>query len=185
MSKKLKYVVAIVGILLAFILAEWSPWSGLLYRGDGTFSDNLFFYPRYKLKFAEIPLNEASEYHFHFSGAPSEEMGLVLYVKGGLAEWDYRRSLVNFPATIDVKLTDAKGNAVCHASGRPADSNSDGVWVLMSGPGVAGYWHYQCNGFRISTLGSYELIIRVTDVGSHAERVVVVPTLRGGGIELP
>ena len=23
--------------------------------------------------------------------APNEEMGLVLYVKGGLAEWDYRR----------------------------------------------------------------------------------------------
>ena len=157
----------------------------LLYSGDGKLSDNLFLYPRYKLKFTEIPLNEVNEYHFHFKGAPHEEMGLVLYVKGGLADWDYRHSLVNFPASIDAKLTDGKGNVVCHASGRPADSNSDGVWILMSGPGVAGYWHYQCNGFHVCTLGTYELIIRVAEVGSHAERVVVVPTLRGGGIELP
>jgi len=167
------------------ILVAWSPWSGLLYRGDGKLSDNLFFYPRYRLKFAEIPLSEANEYHFHFKGAPHEEMGLVLYVKGGLADWDYRHSLVNFPASIDAKLTNGKGNVVCHASGRPADANSEGVWVLMSGPGVAGYWHYQCNGFRVSTLETYRLTIRVTNVGPQAEKVVVVPTLEGGGIELP
>jgi hypothetical protein len=184
-SKKLKYVLAISGTLIMLILVAWSPWSGLLYRGDGKLSDNLFFYPRYRLKFAEIPLSEANEYHFHFKGAPHEEMGLVLYVKGGLADWDYRHSLVNFPASIDAKLTNGKGNVVCHASGRPADANSEGVWVLMSGPGVAGYWHYQCNGFRVSTLETYRLTIRVTNVGPQAEKVVVVPTLEGGGIELP
>jgi hypothetical protein len=171
-------------------IANMSPWSGLLYRGDGKLSDNLFFYPRFKLKFADIPLNEANEYRFHFRGAPHEEMALVLYVKGGLADWDDRRSLVNFPASIDAKLVDGKANVVCHASGRPADTNSDGVWVLMGGPGVggpgvAGYWHYQCNGFRVSTLGTYELKIHVTDVGPYAEKVVVTPTLEGGGIELP
>jgi hypothetical protein len=161
------------------------PWSGLLYRGDGKLSDNLFFYPRYKLKFAEIPLNEAAEYHFHFKGAPDEDMALVLYVKGDLADHDSRHSLVNYPASIDARLTDGKGNVVCHASGRPADSNSDGVWVLMGGSGVAGYWHYRCNGFRIWTFGTYDLRIQVTEVGPHAEKVIVVPTLEGGGIELP
>ena len=50
---------------------------------------------------------------------------------------------------------------------------------------VAGYWHYQCNDFRVSTLGTYELTIHVTDVGPDAEKVVVAPTLEGGGIELP
>jgi hypothetical protein len=184
-SKKLKYLLATLGILLVLTLVAWSPWSGLLYCGDGKLSDNLFFYPRYKLKFADIPLNEVNEYHFHFTGAPHEEMGLVLYVKGGLTDWDYRHSLLNFPASIDAKLTDGKGNIVCHASGRPADANSDGVWVLMFGPGVAGYWHYQCNDFRVSTLGTYELTIHVTDVGPDAEKVVVAPTLEGGGIELP
>jgi hypothetical protein len=185
MSKRGRYLAAILGTLLLLILIAWSPWSALLYQGDGKFSDELFFYPRYRVRFSEIALNEPSEHHFRFQGMPSEEMGLVLYVKGGLAKWDYRKFLLSFPATIEASLTDGKGRVACHAKGRPADGNMDGVWVLMSGPGEAGYWHYECNSVRISRFRTYDLMIRVTDVSPGADNVVVTPTLRGGGTELP
>jgi hypothetical protein len=56
--------------------------------------------------------------------------------------------------------------------------------VLMSG-GETGYWHYQCNFVPVSSFRVYDLMIRLTDVGPQANRVVVTPTLKGGGIELP
>lgn len=185
MSKRGRFVFAILGTLLFLVLIAWSPWSALLYYGDGKFSDELFFYPRYWVRFPEIRLNEPGERHFRFRGMPNEEMSLILYVKGDRAKWVNRQSLVSLPVTIEAKLTDGKGNVVCHASGRPADANTAGVWVLMSGPGEAGYWHYQCNFVRVSRFKSYDLMIRVADVGPGADEVIVKPTLNGGGTELP
>jgi hypothetical protein len=66
-----------------------------------------------------------------------------------------------------------------------AEANRDGVWVLMSGQVKAGYWHYQCNFVRVSRFKSYDLMIRISDVGPGADRVMVIPTLKGGGTELP
>jgi hypothetical protein len=185
-AKTRKYLLAIFGIILLLILIAWSPWSALLYHGDGKFSDGLFFYPRFWVQFADISLNEVGEHHFRFQGLPNDQMSLILYIKGVQASSrENRKSLQNFQATIEAKLTDAKGNVTCHALGRPADDNRDGVWVLMSGPDEAGFWHYQCNSVRVSSFKAYDLMIRVTDVGPGADKVVVTPTLNGGGIELP
>ena len=113
-------------------------------------------------------------------------MGLILYVRGEHAKWEDRESLTHFPVTIEARLSDGKGNVVCcFASGRPADGNRDGIWVLMSGHDEAGYWHYQCNGVRVSPFKTYDLMIRVADVGAGADKVLVTPTLKGGGTELP
>jgi hypothetical protein len=183
-SKKTKILLALLGASLLLILVVWRPWGLFLYHGDGKFSDELFFHPRYWVRFADIPLNEPSEHHFHFGGLPNEEMNLVLYVKGAHANGENTDSLTHFPVTLEVKLTDGKGNIACHATGRPANGNRDGVWVLMSG-GETGYWHYQCTFVRMSPFRTYDLMIRVTDVGSQAGKVVVTPTLKGGGIELP
>jgi hypothetical protein len=178
-----KYIVAVVVVLFLIMLAVWSPWSKFLYRGDGEFSDNLFLYPRYQVRFPDISLSEAGEHHFRLAGLPYEELGLVLIVKDDKA--GDRIALTQFPATIEAKLVDDRGNEVCQAVGRPANENRDGVWVLMSGPGVSGYWHYQCNSIRVSMLRQYDFMIRVSNVGENAPRLVVTPTLRGGGVELP
>ena len=184
MSKRKTILLAVLGTLLLLILLAWRPWGLFLYYGDGKFSDELFFYPRYWVGFADIPLNEEGEHHFHFGGLPNEEMSLILYVKTDQANRGNENSLTHFPVTLEAKLTDGKGNVACHAIGRPADGSRDGIWVLMSG-GETGYWHYQCNFVRVSSFTVYDLMIRVTDVGPQANRVVVTPTLRGGGIELP
>jgi hypothetical protein len=185
MSKRGKYLLTILGTLPLLILIAWGPWSSLLYHGDGKFSDELLFYPRYWVRFADIPLNEASEHHFHFRGMPHEEMSLVLYIKDRQVDtWADRAPLVNLPVTIEAILQDDKGGVTCHAMGRPAPANRDGIWVLVSG-GVTGYWHYQCNFVQIYHKKNYDLTIRVSDVGPVTEKVVVTPTLEGGGLELP
>jgi hypothetical protein len=61
----------------------------------------------------------------------------------------------------------------------------DGVWVLMSGGDEAGYWHYECNPAQVFPDRTYDLMIRISEVGQGIERVLVTPTLNGGGIELP
>jgi len=54
-SKRRKYILAILGKFLLLILTAWSPWDALLYHGDGKFSDGLFFYPRYRVDQISTP----------------------------------------------------------------------------------------------------------------------------------
>jgi hypothetical protein len=166
---KKKVLMAVLGTLLLLILLAWHPWGLLLYHGDGKFSDKLFFYPRYRVRFADVPLNEAGEHHFHFGGLPNQETTLMLYVKGPHADWKNENFLTHFPVTLEAKLTDGQGNIACQAIGRPAGGNRDGVWVLMSGL-VAGYWHYRCTSVRVSPFKTYDLMIRVTDVGPQSRK---------------
>ena len=112
-------------------------------------------------------------------------MSLVLFVKDREVDtFADRVPLENLETTIEATLKDENGNVACHALGRPGSGNRDGIWVLMSG-GETGYWHYQCNFIQVFPDRKYDLMIRVTDVGSGVDKLVVTPTLRGGGIELP
>jgi hypothetical protein len=148
------------------------------------FSDKGFFsYPRYVLKFPEVSLNESGERGFHFQGLPSEEVTLLLYVNGSSGSREERSRLTNLPVAIEAVLTDSHAKQVCKATGRPADSNEDGIWVLMSGADAA-YWHWQCNRAPIRSSESYVLLIRIV-CAAHQDQVVVTPILRGGGLELP
>ena len=182
-----KLFLTIAFVIIALLsLGAWSPWDSLRYHGDGQFSDRGFFsYPRYLVTFSDIQLNQAGEHHFHLRGLPNEEMTLMLLVKDRPVDtWADSAPLANLQVTIDAVLTDDKGHVACRAYGRPAPSNEDGVWVLTWG-GSAAYWHYQCNFVRVHPNRTYDLVIRVTDVGTGIEKVVVTPRLRGGGLELP
>jgi len=184
-SAKKLFLAAVVGIVAFLILFAWSPWNAWRYRGDGKFSDRGFFaYPRYVVTFADMSLSASGESRFHLRGIPTEEMTLLLYVKGSSGSTEERLRLTKVPVTIEAVLTDSRGRDVCHASGRPEDSNQDGIWVLMSG-GDAGYWHWQCNHVQLHSNEAYNLVLRVLSTGQTVEKVVVTPTLEGGGLELP
>jgi hypothetical protein len=183
--KRLSLTIIVVVIALLF-LSAWSPWDSLRYHGDGQFSDRGFFsYPRYLVTFSDITLNKASETHFHFRGLPNEEMTLMLLVKDRQIDtWADSAPLANLQVTIEAVLTDDTGHITCHAYGRPAPSNDDGIWVLTWG-GAAAYWHHQCNFVQVHPNRIYDLAIRVSDVQPGIEKVVVTPRLKGGGLELP
>jgi hypothetical protein len=183
MSRKKIILMAVLGAIIALALIAWSPWSTRRFKGEGSFSDKGFFsYPRYVLKLPEMSLNKSRERDFHFQGLPNEEMTLLLHVNGSSGSLEERSQLTKLPVTIEAVLTDSHGKQVCKATGRPADSNEDGIWVLMSGAD-AGYWHWQCNHVPIRSSESYDLLIRVDSAAR--QEVVVTPILRGGGLELP
>jgi hypothetical protein len=186
MSRKKLLLTIVLIIITALVLYAWSPWDSFRYHGDGKFSDRGFFsYPRHIVTFSDIPLNETSEHHFHFRGMPNEEMRLMLYVKDSPLDTSADRpQLESLPVTIEAVLTDDKGHISCHASGRPGAGNRDQMWVLLSGWGTA-FWHYRCINIQVFPNRTYDLAIRVIDVGQGAERVVVTPELTGGGLELP
>jgi hypothetical protein len=54
-------------------------------------------------------------------------------------------------------------------------------------PGYASFWNSNgCeNDVPISRFKSYTLVVNVTGVAPHSPKLVVVPVLKGGGIELP
>jgi len=184
-SRKNFLLTASVGIFVLLCLIVWSPWNVWRYRGDAKFSDGGFFsYPRYVLTFPDIPLYEGGEYRFRLQRLPSEEMTLMLYVKNSSGSEEERPRLTSLPTSIEAVLTDSHRKDVCHASGRPEDSNKDGIWVLMSGAEAA-YWHWQCTRVPIHSNESYNLVLRVTIVDQTAEKVVVTPRFEGGGLELP
>lgn len=183
MPRKRRVLIAIVGLIALLVI--WIRWDSLRYHGDGRLSGPHFFRPRYVVTFSDIPLYEVGEHHFHFRGIPNEEMTLVLYVKNIQVDTEEERApLENLQVTIEATLTDDKGNVACKALGRPASGERDGVWILESG-GVAGYWHEQCNPVQVYPNSTYDLMIRVSNVGPQVERVLVTPTLEGGGEELP
>ncbi len=183
MSRKNYLLTASLGVVALLSLIAWSPWNVQHYRGDGKFSDGGFFaYPRYVVTFPDMPLYEAGEHRFRLQGLQSEEMTLILYVKGSSGREEERPRLTNLPTTIDALLTDSHGREVCHASGRPDPGNKDGIWVLMSGAEAA-YWHWQCTDVPVHSNESYNLLIRVIGAEQTAEKVVVIPTFEGGGLE--
>lgn len=185
MSARKAFLTATLGIVAFLILFAWSPWNAWRYRGDGRFSDRGFFaYPRYVVTLVDIPLSESGERRFHLHGLPTEEMTLLLYVKGSSGSMEERPRLTRVPVTIEAELTDSRGRGVCHASGRPKDSNEDGIWVLTSAAEAA-YWHWQCNHVQLHSNETYNLVIRVVSTGQAVEKVVVTPTFQGGGLELP
>ncbi|GAC1682635.1 MAG: hypothetical protein PVS2B2_21710 [Candidatus Acidiferrum sp.] len=98
--------------------------------------------------------------------------------------WVETAPLANLAVTIEAVLTDDKGHVGCRAYGRPAPSNQDGNWIL-TWSGAASYWHYQCNSVQVQSNRTYDLAIRVTDVGAGIEKVIVTPRFTGGGNELP
>jgi len=168
------------------VFSACSAWRSFRYHGDGQISDGGFFSnPRYVVTFSDISLNEVGESRFHFRGLPNEEMTLILYVKNRpVNTWEDREPLERLKTTIEAILTDDQGKEVCHASGQPGSGNRDGMWVLMSG-GEAGYWHWRCDHVRMHSDVSYTLMIRVTNADAKNERVVVIPRLIGGGLDLP
>jgi len=106
-------VIATLGVIGALAIIGWSPWSGLRFRGDGTFSDGGFFsYPRYVLTFPDMPLYESGERRFHFRGLPNEKMTLLLYVKGSSGNNEERSRLTKLPTSIEPRSRSRRSRAV-------------------------------------------------------------------------
>jgi len=154
------------------------------FRGAASMRDTgVFSYPRYHATLGDIPLSEAGDYTLKFSGLPSEQMSLQLYVVGGFdANGDLLRSLTT---ELSVDIVDSQGKVLCSASGTPSQSDPSARWVLMSSGIDAAFWHNHCVDVAYARHTNYKLHLSISNVDPCSPRVTLRATLEGGGIELP
>lgn len=193
-TKRILWIVLCAGALL--VLADELP--ALRFRGDGHFTGGPVF--GYWIRLKPIPFYKAGEYVFHFRGMPSEEMSLQLYAEG--KEDNNRSELTNLDTRLEAILVDQKGRTACHAAGivptehdpckdcgvpkqKDVEARFQKEWVLMSGSGVAAYWHADCLSMRFSPFNSYTLTLRIQSVDPRTPKINLVPVLKGGQLDLP
>jgi hypothetical protein len=74
---------------------------------------------------------------------------------------------------------------VCKATGTPTSKVERTRWVVMSGGNVAALWHEACLDMSMSANHRYTLTVTTRPSSATLPTFNVVPTLEGGGIELP
>jgi len=186
----MKVVQRLLIVAGSLVVGAWVFWGSHTWRfqGDGSLRYLGPIRPSYRLIFPAIPSNKPETYRYRFHGFPSErDVNFSFRVVGGTA--GNRRELETTKTRIDVNLTDRDGHEVCSASGVPGGApwaeNQGGRWILETGPNDANFWHPNCVHFQTHRSAYYTLTLNLTDVDFGASATVLIPTIEGGGSELP
>jgi hypothetical protein len=179
--KLLKLIAVALAVLLVWWLSSYQTWG---FHGDGKIRDSgVFTYPRYHVELNQIPFSEAGEHHFSFTGAPPEKMWLQFGIVGKTGR--DATELTSLKTEIDVLLQDDQGNVLCTASGVPIQGAKHGGWILTYSSDYAAFYNLACVDLPMSRRRSYALQVGIKSVDDRSPSVFLVPTLLGGGIELP
>ena len=189
---KWKISIALALVVPAFLWA--TRYRTNEFKGGIAIADTgIFYYPEYHARIGYIALDKPGEYRFTVPGLPPEHMWLQFDIMGAsLSDEPKLRSL---STSLTASLLNASGEPLCSASGRLSDEQK---WRLTGWPkdsesdGYASFWNRGCapsnesfDGFPMSRFKTYTLVVRVTDVDPYSPKLVAVPVLKGGGIELP
>jgi hypothetical protein len=86
---------------------------------------------------------------------------------------------------IDISISDSQSRTICRGSGFPAGPENDHIYVTSTPNGAIGLWHMACSEVQLGHCDSCRLTVAIRDVDRTTPAVVVVPTIEGGGFELP
>jgi hypothetical protein len=184
MQQRRKITIALTLLIPAFLWATRYRTSE--FKGGISIADSgLFYYPEYHAQIGYVELDKPGEYRFTLHGLPQEHMWLQFDVMGAtLSDEPELRSL---STSLNTTLLDASGNPVCSASGQLSDK-----WRLSVSADHASFWNRGCapsndsfDGFPVSRSTTYTLTVKVDHVNPHSPKLVAIPVLKGGGIELP
>jgi hypothetical protein len=186
---KLKRIAPIGVVILALtVVVLFVPHPVWSYRGPGTMRDyGLLSYPRYELKLPSISVDDKHR-SFSFTGVPSEEMSLQLYVVGATIET--LTPLTKLRTQITAQLFEEATplmprRVLCSATGSPSEGPRDSRWVVTGSYMHAAFWHAQCLRVPMSKERRSTLTLDIAGADSSSRAKVLVPTLEGGGYELP
>ena len=148
----------------------------------------LLSYPRYELRLPSISVDDKYR-SFTFTGVPSEEMSLQLYIVDATLD-KLETPLAKLHTQITAQLFEEATHltprrALCSATGSPAGASMESRWVVTGNHTFAALWHARCLRVPLSKKGRYTLTLDIAAVDSSSLAKVLVPTLEGGGYELP
>ena len=175
-------------LLVAAVVVLVVPYRTWLYKGPGHLRDLGFLaYPRFRLELPQMTIGRDPNHTFTFDRIPSEEMSVVLdVVDGSLDDFD---RLKTFPVQITARLFEeatvsTPRRRLCEATGSPSGKFPDAQWVVTGSAVHAAFWHPRCLRMPMSSDRSYTLQVEITPTGPSPS-TTLIPTLQGGGIELP
>jgi hypothetical protein len=181
--------IALVGLLGLAALAgafcvPHRVWS---YSGPGTMRDGgILSYPRYRLDLPTVAVRQSFQ-SFTFSGVPSEEMSVMLYVPGGVM--DDIDKVEGMPLQITVRLFEeatasTPRRLLCTAIGKPRVP-IESEWVVTGSYNSLALYHCRCLRVPMSAGRRYTLDLEIAGSDPSGLLKAVVPALEGGGFELP
>ena len=172
----------IVVVAMVFLSLAWLAWSYKIsrFRGDGAISDRGFWsYPRYRIRFSPIELRAGQACSYRFRGAPPVPLSLKLELADPPSLDDTGTGTASSAETqVSITIADGNGNVLVSAAG-PLKS-----WKLAQSRGYAAYWHPDSIDAKFREGTAYTMTISTSGEGV-IPALVIVPTLEGGGTELP
>jgi hypothetical protein len=182
--------IAFAGVLILCLVAGvfFVPHQIWSYSGPGTMRDDgVLSYPRYKLELPSVAVGEQLR-SFTFTDVPSEAMSLKLYIPGSSVSNVEELQAVHLQITAQLfeeatALTPRR--LVCSAEGSPDGAAMESRWVVTGSSRSAALWHSRCLRVPISAERRYTLMLEIAGTDSSGLVKVLVPTLEGGGFELP
>lgn len=146
------------------------------YRGDGSITDSGFWsYPRYRIRLPKTELKAPRSVVYKLGGLPPAPFTLRLEI----VDPKDPSVLRGLNVVVSVRIADNHDRTVGSASGPLKD------WVLSEGSGYVAYWHRDCRDVGFHKGMSYTMTITVSEENSDPRVIMVIPTLEGGGNELP
>ena len=175
------FVVAAVAAVVAVGACYVALHPAWRYDGGPIYDNGVVSYPRFIAPFKSVPFNVPAEYTFQFRHFPGSPAVVILNTPTAPPY----EPLEKLTTRIDVIVIDQHGRIVCHGSGFPAGRGAE-QFMVTSGPRCAiGLWHSGCNGVSVKACSPCTLTVRVSGVDPATPAIPLVPTLEGGGIELP
>jgi hypothetical protein len=201
-------VVASACVIIAVGAIYFWPYDTRELQGDATIEDTGFWsYPRFHVRFPAVSLSEPGEHVFTVRGLPPVPLSFILNLadlqeKENEAR-DFLRSHPNSKFAVHQNQNPEQSEAI-YEKFRKVDTvveftwSCDGEiivtaidplksWKLEWTPAYqsGGYWHPKGLEVSFGRRNAYQLKLKVRNVDVHAPPLLVAPTLRGGGNELP
>jgi hypothetical protein len=155
-------------------------YSGWLYRGGRLVNNGLFSRPRYEAQFPRIPLDVPGSYEYTFSRFPAADALVMLATPSGPSV----SSIERLTTSVRLRVVDQNNQVQCDATGSPGGKDNEQL-IVTSSTGVLGLWHMGCARLQLRTCNPCRLSIVVGPVDPATPVLLLVPTVQGGGVELP
>lgn len=158
----------------------WTHYAGWRYRGGPLIDHGLLGNPRYEAPFSGIPFDLGGSYSFSFTRFPGGDAGVMLITPRGLDP----DAIERLGTRLRVRILDQRGNTICQGAGTPAVPNQH-QFIVTSSSDLVALYHPGCLRLNLQACNPCRLDVEIEAVDPSTPRVMLVPTLQGGGVDLP
>ena len=165
------------------LVSSWyvaTHYDGWRYQGGQIVNNGLFSRPRFEAPLPGVPFNVPGTYEFRFSRFPADDAYVMLATPSAPS----LGSIEGLTTVVRIRVIDQNDQIKCDATGSPRGKGTQQL-VATSSAGVIGLWHARCAALQLRTCAPCRVDIAVGPVDPATPAMLLIPTLRGGGLELP